>query len=133
MSKHFCRFFYIASESNNYFFISSGRRIVFRFFFSVNSSVKENILYVYKKNYVAWILLASALETLEQLAALKCLATLLFIFLFGNVLFRHSIDLGSRSRVAVGSSAALSAILLFSDLPQIDTALPQIETALTQI
>ena len=31
----------------------------------LSGSVKENILYVYKKKYVAWILLASALETLE--------------------------------------------------------------------
>ena len=57
-------------------------------------------------------------------------------YFFGNVLLRHSIDLGSRSWVAVG----LSLVPLFSDLPQIKTtllqimtALPQIETALQQI
>ena len=35
------------------------------------------------------------------------------IFVFGNVLLRRSTDLGSRSRLAVGLSAALSAFLLF--------------------
>ena len=51
---------------------------------------------------------------------LKCLFVLKRFF-FGNGLPRHGFDLGSGYRAAVGFSAALAKILLYSDLLEIES------------
>ena len=50
---------------------------------------------------------------------LKCLFVLKSFF--GNGLLRHCFDLGSGYRAAVGFSAALAKILLYSDLLEIES------------